>query len=200
MEREPGDGPADDDAAGRGPDDMSLDELRAEIEQIDREIVDLIARRTYVAETIAAVKDERDMATTDESQEEAVMERAGQNAEAFDVDPNLVKAVFRLLIELNKAEQRRVGSRNREFRGVYLATMGGTSSGSGSIVSGLVSDSFPGLPGGHARHPVDAKRESGFWRDSSDERQSLHTVCFPTLASLGTHRRRPRLSPGHLLS
>ena len=85
---------------------MSLDELRAEIEGIDREIVDLIARRTYVAETIADVKDDRDMATTDESQEEAVMERAGRNAEAFDVDPNLVKAIFRLLIELNKVEQR----------------------------------------------------------------------------------------------
>jgi chorismate mutase len=85
---------------------MSLDELRDEIEAIDREIVDLIARRTYVAETIAEVKDERGMATTDESQEEAVMERAGENAEAFGVDDNLVKAIFRLLIELNKIEQR----------------------------------------------------------------------------------------------
>lgn len=85
---------------------MSLDELREEIEAIDREIVDLIARRTYVAETIAEVKDERGMATTDESQEEAVMERAGKNAEAFGVDDNLVKAIFRLLIELNKIEQR----------------------------------------------------------------------------------------------
>ena len=85
---------------------MSLEELREEIEGIDREIVDLIARRTYVAETIADVKADRNMATTDESQEEAVMERAGRNAEAFDVDPNLVKAIFRLLIELNKVEQR----------------------------------------------------------------------------------------------
>jgi len=85
---------------------MSLEELREEIESIDREIVDLIARRTYVAETIAEVKDERGMATTDEGQEQAVMDRAGRNAEAFDVEPNLVKAIFRLLIELNKVEQR----------------------------------------------------------------------------------------------
>lgn len=85
---------------------MTLEELRDEIESIDREIVDLIARRTYVADTIADVKAERGMATTDESQEQAVMERAGENAEAFDLDPNLVKAIFRLLIELNKVEQR----------------------------------------------------------------------------------------------
>ncbi|MFQ3475180.1 chorismate mutase [Halonotius sp. F2-221B] len=88
------------------PDEMSLEELRAEIESIDREIVELIARRTYVAETIADVKAERDLPTTDESQEDAVMERAGDNAAKFDLDSNLVKTVFRLLIELNKVEQR----------------------------------------------------------------------------------------------
>jgi len=85
---------------------MSLDELREEIRTIDRELVELIAQRTYVAETIAAVKDEQGLPTTDESQEQAVMDRAGENAERFDVDSNLVKAVFRLLIELNKVEQR----------------------------------------------------------------------------------------------
>ncbi|SEH40949.1 chorismate mutase [Halopenitus malekzadehii] len=88
------------------PEEMDLAELRAEIEDIDREIVELIARRTYVADTVAAVKDDRDLPTTDESQEARVMERAGENAEQFDVDANLVKAIFRLLIELNKVEQR----------------------------------------------------------------------------------------------
>jgi len=85
---------------------MSLDELREEIRSIDRELVELIARRTYVADTIAAVKDQRGLPTTDEEQERRVMERAGANAEQFDVDANLVKAIFRLLIELNKVEQR----------------------------------------------------------------------------------------------
>ncbi|MFO7832658.1 MAG: chorismate mutase [Halohasta sp.] len=84
----------------------SLDELRTEIEDIDRELVELIARRTYVADSIAEVKSELDLPTTDESQEDKVMERAGENADTFDVDSNLVKAVFRLLIELNKVEQR----------------------------------------------------------------------------------------------
>lgn len=88
------------------PEEMSLDELRAEIEGIDREIVELIARRTYVADTVAQVKAEQDLPTTDEGQEEQVMERAGENAKRFDVDANLVKAIFRLLIELNKVEQR----------------------------------------------------------------------------------------------
>ncbi|WP_254271148.1 chorismate mutase [Haloarcula marina] len=88
------------------PEDMSLDELRDEIRTIDEEIVEKIAQRTYVADTIARVKDEKGLPTTDEEQEQAVMDRAGENAERFDVDANLVKATFRLLIELNKVEQR----------------------------------------------------------------------------------------------
>ena len=88
------------------PEEKSLDELRTEIEDIDRELVELIARRTYVADTIAEVKADLDLPTTDESQEDKVMARAGENADKFDVDSNLVKAVFRLLIELNKVEQR----------------------------------------------------------------------------------------------
>jgi chorismate mutase len=77
---------ADDDTTGRSTDDvteeptagveeMSLDELREEIQTIDREIVELIAQRTYVAETIAAVKREQGLPTTDEQQEQAVMDR-----------------------------------------------------------------------------------------------------------------------------
>jgi len=88
------------------PEEMSLEELRDEIRTIDREIVEKIAQRTYVADTIAQVKEEQGLPTTDESQEQAVMDRAGENAERFDVDANLVKATFRLLIELNKVEQR----------------------------------------------------------------------------------------------
>ena len=91
------------------PASMDLDELRDEIQAIDEEIVELIARRTYVAESIAAVKQDRGLPTTDESQEQAVMDRAGGNAEQFDVDANLVKAIFRLLIELNKIEQNQHG-------------------------------------------------------------------------------------------
>ena len=97
---------SDIDERKRPPDEMSLDELRDEIQEIDRDIVELIARRTYVADTIARVKDAEGLPTTDERQEDRVMERAGENANRFDVDDNLVKAIFRLLIELNKVHQR----------------------------------------------------------------------------------------------
>jgi len=102
------DGDTDDEVQGGdiAVEEMDLDALRKEIRDIDREIVELIAQRTYVAESIAAVKRDEGRPTTDEDQEQAVMDRAGENAELFDVDSDLVKAVFRLLIELNKVEQR----------------------------------------------------------------------------------------------
>jgi chorismate mutase len=92
--------------AGIDPAEMTLEELREEIRGVDRELVELIARRTYIAHTIAEVKAKRDLPTVDEQQEQRVMDRAGENARQFDVDANLVKAIFRLLIELNKVEQR----------------------------------------------------------------------------------------------
>lgn len=96
----------DDDAERWSTDEMSLDELRTEIESIDEELVELMAQRTYVAESIARVKDDAGLPTTDEKQEERVIDRAGTYAERFDLDTHIVKAMFRLLIELNKVEQR----------------------------------------------------------------------------------------------
>jgi len=96
----------DDDGHGGRTAGMSLAELRTEIEEIDQELVELMAQRTYVAETIARVKAEDGLPTTDEAQEERVMARAGENADRFDLDPDVVQDVFRLLVELNKDQQR----------------------------------------------------------------------------------------------
>ena len=96
---------ADHDTERRRTGDMSLDELREEIAAIDRELVELMAQRTYVAESVAAVKDEQGLPTTDASQEEQVIQRARENADHFDLDPDIISEIFELLIDLNKQEQ-----------------------------------------------------------------------------------------------
>ncbi|MGM0591204.1 MAG: chorismate mutase [Halobacteriota archaeon] len=90
----------EDDAADR------LAELRAEIRDIDRQLVSLIAERTDFAADIAEVKAERGLPTTDESQEERVLERVRNHAEDAGIDPEYIEVVFETLIELNKVEQR----------------------------------------------------------------------------------------------
>jgi chorismate mutase len=86
---------------------LDLEELREEIEGIDREIVESIARRTYVAESIAEVKEERGMEIQDPEREERVLDRVGERAEALEVDPEDVREVFELLMDMSKKEQRR---------------------------------------------------------------------------------------------
>jgi len=86
---------------------MTLEELRDEIEEIDRDIVESIARRTYVVETIAEVKKERGMEIHDPDREKVVLERVAERAEALDVDPDDVREVFELLMDMSKKEQRR---------------------------------------------------------------------------------------------
>lgn len=86
--------------------EMSIEELREELAKIDRELVELIAQRTYVAYSMSEIKRERGLPIVDEEQEAEVLHRAEKNAEKYDVDENLTKAVFRMLIELNKIEQR----------------------------------------------------------------------------------------------
>ncbi|MCX2818447.1 MAG: chorismate mutase [Methanobacteriota archaeon] len=85
----------------------SLDELREEIEEIDNGIVESIARRTYVAESIARVKEERGMGIHDPDREEEVLERVEERAESLEVDPETVREVFELLMGMSKDEQRR---------------------------------------------------------------------------------------------
>lgn len=86
---------------------MSLDELREEIEEIDAEIVESIARRTYVVESIAEVKEERGMEIHDPEREQIVLDRVAERAETLDVDPDDVREVFELLMDISKKEQRR---------------------------------------------------------------------------------------------
>lgn len=87
-------------------DDMDLGELRGDLEEIDQQIMALIARRTYVADTLATTKSNLGLPIVDEDQEKTVLNRAEQGAEDYDIDVNITKAIFRMLIELNKIEQR----------------------------------------------------------------------------------------------
>jgi len=60
-----------------------------------------------VAESIARVKKERDMPVHDPEREEKVLDRVEERAETLDLDPEDVRDVFELLMEMSKKEQRR---------------------------------------------------------------------------------------------
>jgi len=85
---------------------LGLEELREEIEEIDTEILEAVARRTYVAESIAHVKEERGMEIYDPEREEAVLQRVEERARELELDEDSVRELFETLMSLSKRHQR----------------------------------------------------------------------------------------------
>lgn len=68
--------------------------------------MEAIARRTYIAESIAEAKRSRGLEIDDPERENEVVERVVGKADKLDLDTTTVRRVFRLLIEMNKDMQR----------------------------------------------------------------------------------------------
>ncbi|MFW5928848.1 MAG: chorismate mutase [Halobacteriota archaeon] len=94
----------DDGAEDRQP--GSLDDLRRDIEDVDAEIVDAVARRCLIAEDIAAVKRERGIEIEDGDREREVVERAVERGRAHGLDEEQVRRLYEVLIEMSKRRQR----------------------------------------------------------------------------------------------
>ena len=77
---------------------MTLDTLRAELGQIDKDILELVAKRQAVALEIGKVKRERGIPTRDFRQEKDVVERARAAAVAHGLSPAMGEELILALI------------------------------------------------------------------------------------------------------
>ncbi len=82
-----------------------LDRLRGEIEDIDREIVALIARRVQAARAVGRVKRTHELPITDPTREAAVVRRAVERARAAELDEEDVREIFWHIIGLCRRAQ-----------------------------------------------------------------------------------------------
>ncbi|GAB4567346.1 MAG: bifunctional chorismate mutase/prephenate dehydrogenase [Haliangiales bacterium] len=92
---------------------MSLDELRSELEAVDREILALVARRRELAAAIGQTKRDAGVPTRDYRREQVVIQRARAEAEALGISPELAETLMLLLIRssLTVQERDRVAAR-----------------------------------------------------------------------------------------
>ena len=75
----------------------SLEEVRANIDRIDDEIIKLIAERgTYVAQASAFKKNEESVKDT--GRVEKVIAKVKSKAEEYGTDPDMVEALYREMI------------------------------------------------------------------------------------------------------
>ena len=83
----------------------SVAELRARMEQLDQNLVALIAHRQQIAQQIAAAKQASGMPVVDLAREAAVLKRASELAHAASLDDDVVRHIFWCLIDLSRRTQ-----------------------------------------------------------------------------------------------
>ena len=86
---------------------MSLEELRAKLTAIDRQIVELIADRQGVVGEIGKSKQSTGRATRDYEREKDVLDMARSRAGELGVDPNVAEEILTALIRASLAHQER---------------------------------------------------------------------------------------------
>jgi chorismate mutase/prephenate dehydrogenase len=94
-------------------DDVSLDDLRRRINEIDDEILALVAERKRVSQEVARVKRSTGKATRDYDREREVIVAARDRAASLGVVPDLAEQLMRLLIRnsLTTQEQASVSAK-----------------------------------------------------------------------------------------
>ncbi len=85
---------------------MSLESVRAEISQVDTEIIRLIAQRQKLAEKIARIKITNGMPIHDEDRTAHVLESVFNQAVESRIDPVSVQKIFERLIAMSEDRQR----------------------------------------------------------------------------------------------
>ena len=105
--------------------DVTLDELRRGLNDLDRQILTLIAERQRVSREVARVKRETGYPTRDYQRERTVILAARQSAGELGVSPDLAESLMRMLIRSSLATQEQIS----------VATQG-TGSGQRALVIG----------------------------------------------------------------
>jgi len=82
-----------------------LERLRGEIEQVDAEIVRLIARRVEIARSIGEAKRAAGLPTLDPAREAQLLRRIGTLAREAGLEPEELRAVFWQLISMTRRAQ-----------------------------------------------------------------------------------------------
>ncbi|SFR85216.1 chorismate mutase [Halomicrobium zhouii] len=85
-----------------------LAELRDEIDRIDDDLVDLIAKRVRTAERVAEVKSDAGTDLVDEGREAVVRANYADNFRQQDLDPERGRELADSLIALSLAREREV--------------------------------------------------------------------------------------------
>jgi chorismate mutase/prephenate dehydrogenase len=148
---------------------MTLEELRARLAAIDRQIIDLVAERQAASNEIGAVKRAEGRGTRDFRREKQVIDAARARAHEVGLSPGVAEPLMQLLIRssLTTQEQARVRAEGTGMGQRALVIGGGGQMGRW-FAEFLDSQGFDVTAADPAR-PVPALRHVEDWRTTPDE-------------------------------
>lgn len=85
---------------------------RNKIDEIDEEIINLIAKRTSLAGDILNAKIILNMEIEDKKREDYIQDKTKKVAEKNEIDESYVKKIMKILTDLSKKEQEKILRRN----------------------------------------------------------------------------------------
>jgi chorismate mutase/prephenate dehydrogenase len=122
---------------------MTLDELRQQLDQLDGDLLGLIARRQAISREVAAAKRATGRATRDYKREREVILGVRNRAETLGVSGDLAEDVMRLLIRSSLTTQERASvATHGAGNGRRALVIGGAGKMGGWFVQFLVSQGF----------------------------------------------------------
>jgi chorismate mutase/prephenate dehydratase len=84
---------------------MSLEELRKRIDEIDADIVRLLAERIKISEQIGSEKREQGKQINDSAREKIVLEHVNQLARELNISPSDIETIYQQIITISKRVQ-----------------------------------------------------------------------------------------------
>lgn len=87
---------------------MDLAALRDRIDEVDREIIALIARRLKIVEDVALAKLDAASPFRDRAREERLLVRLREHATAAGIDPHEIERLYRVVMDMSVAHQQAI--------------------------------------------------------------------------------------------
>ncbi len=112
-------------APGSLPHKAKLDELRGQIDNIDTQLVDLLAQRRRVVERVAEVKQQHDLPTSHPAREENLISARRAQAAQAGLDPDYIEDLFRTVLRHSRVGQLNTLGRRGVRPGARVLIVGG---------------------------------------------------------------------------
>src|SRR5512147_1021745 len=103
----------------------NLEQLRQEIDRVDAQLVELLARRRRMVEDIVQIKQQHDLPTFHPAREENLISARRAQATQAGLDPDYVEDLFRTMMRHSRVGQLSTLSRRSVRPGAKVLIVGG---------------------------------------------------------------------------